>query len=179
LGGEADDLWCWHQHGWRHVSHTVSGKKQEFDSRRGRAVIERDLKCGFARLHQLMGDDFSPGFTPPWNRCGEETLDVLRQEGFTFISRSAGADPPSPSGLPDFQVNVDLHTRKETRAEEAQRRLFLEIRRGIAAGCCGVMIHHQRMNDRAFEFLERLLTVVKACKDLKRRHPGQLAERRS
>ena len=26
----APELWCWHQHGWRHVTHEIQGKKQEF-----------------------------------------------------------------------------------------------------------------------------------------------------
>ena len=178
MGRDAADLWCWHQHGWRHVNHAASGKKQEFDSRRGPGPIERDLSLGKARLIQVMGDDFFPGFTPPWNRCGRETLDALRQTGFFFISRSMGATPPPPPGLPDFPVNVDLHTRKEILPEEGWDRLFSEIREGIAGGRCGVMIHHQRMNDGAFDFLALLLEVLKGFTRLERVHLGHLARQR-
>jgi len=170
------DLWCWHQHGWRHVSHAVSGRKQEFDSCRGRDRIARDLRLGKARLMRVMGDDFFPGFTPPWNRCGPETLHQLRDQGFRFISRGTGALPPPPEGLPDFPVNVDLHTRKETLPEKGWDRLFSEIRDGIAGGCCGVMIHHQRMNDAAFDFLGMMLSELSGVARLKRVHLGHLAE---
>jgi hypothetical protein len=177
MGRGAGDLWCWHQHGWRHVSHATSGKKQEFDSRRGPDRIERDLSLGKTRLLQMMGEDFFPGFTPPWNRCGKETLDLLRDMGFLFVSRSMGAVPPPPDGLPDFPVNVDLHTRKEILAEDGWDRLFSEIRGGIAGGRCGVMIHHQRMNDGAFDFLAMCLDVLKAFDGLKRVHLGSLVYR--
>lgn len=172
------DLWCWHQHGWRHVSHAVSGKKQEFGSRRGGDRIARDLRLGKARLTAVMEDDFFPGFTPPWNRCGPEALQQLREQGFRFISRSRGALPPPPEGLPDFPVNVDLHTRKETLPENGWERLFSEIRDGIAGGCCGVMIHHQRMNDAAFDFLGMMLSKISGVARLKRVHLGHLAEAR-
>jgi hypothetical protein len=175
MGGGAGGLWCWHQHGWRHVSHAISGKNQEFDDHLGPERIARDIHLGKARLQGVMGDHFFPGFTPPWNRCGMETLACLRESGFSFISRSAGAVPRSPPGLPDFPVNVDLHTRKETRPEVGWDHLFSEIRRGIEGGCCGVMIHHQRMNDGAFEFLALLLKTIAIFPGLSRVHLGHLA----
>jgi hypothetical protein len=176
MGRGADELWCWHQHGWRHVSHAVSGKKHEFGDGRRPGRIEDDLERGRARLRHVMGDDFFPGFTPPWNRCGREALALLLEKGFRFVSRSAGALPPAPEGLPDLSVNVDLHTRKEVLPGEGWDRLFSEIRRGIALGRCGVMIHHQRMNDGAFEFLALLIEVLAAFDRVERVHPGRLAD---
>ena len=38
--------------------------------------------------------------------------------------------------------------------------LLEDIHRGIAGGCCGIMLHHQRMNDRAFRFMEYLLETL-------------------
>ena len=174
-GGEEGGLWCWHQHGWRHVSHAESGKKQEFDDRLGPGRIARDIHLGKARLQEVMGEDFFPGFTPPWNRCGAETLACLREAGFLFVSRSAGALPPSPPDLPDFAVNVDLHTRKEAVPEEGWENLLSEIRRGVASGACGVMIHHQRMNDAAYDFLELLLGTAAFFPEIARVHLGRLA----
>ena len=29
-GGRFSSLWCWHQHGWRHINHEYKGRKQEF-----------------------------------------------------------------------------------------------------------------------------------------------------
>jgi len=54
-------------------------------------------------------------------------------------------------------VNVDLHTRKELDAEEGWNALFAELKGALLSGLCGIMIHHQRMNDAVFAFLEVLL----------------------
>jgi len=172
---EARELWCWHQHGWRHVNHAPDGKKQEFGSGRGIDRIRRDLDLGTARLRAVMEEDFCPGFTPPWNRCGAAALEALSRAGFLFVSRGKGARPPAPVGLPDFSVNVDLHTRKEAAAEEGWDHLFAEIEAGIAGGLCGVMIHHQRMNDGAFDFLALLLEVLGGRGRLEQAHLGHLA----
>ena len=61
-------LWCWHQHGWRHVNHADQGKKQEFGPLRSQDDLEHDVKCGRHRLENLLGQNFYPVFTPPWNR---------------------------------------------------------------------------------------------------------------
>ncbi len=152
--------WCWYQHGWRHVNHEVEGKKQEFGAARSLSEIKQDLMRGKGRLEQLMGKAFSPVFTPPWNRCSADTLQVLKDLGYAAISRSSGSQPHSPGGLPDFYVNVDLHTRKEQNPAAGWHNLWLEFERAIASGYCGIMIHHQMMNHAAFDFLEILLKAL-------------------
>lgn len=151
------ELWCFYQHGWRHMNHEPSGKKQEFGPARPIADIKHDLARGRERLRSIMQDAFFPAFTPPWNRCSKEALTILRTLCFRAISRSRGASPPAPAGIPDFQVNVDLHTRKEQSAALGWENLFTELTTGIEDGFCGIMIHHQRMNDNALRFLEGLL----------------------
>jgi hypothetical protein len=151
------NLWCFYQHGWRHTNHELMGKKQEFGPTRSTAEIEQDLTRGRDRLRLLMQDAFFPAFTPPWNRCSEETLNVLKASGYRAISRNRGSFPPAPAGMPDFQTNVDLHTRKEPSAVSAWKNLYAELATAIADGFCGIMIHHQRMNDHALVFLEGLL----------------------
>jgi hypothetical protein len=113
-----------------------------------------------------MGKDFYPVFTVPWNRCNSITLELLKELGYHAVSRSQGSLPPPPEGLPDFQVNVDLHTRKELDYEEGWSALFAELRGALLSGLCGIMIHHQRMNDAAFAFLEVLLQTLSRHQDL-------------
>jgi hypothetical protein len=150
-------LWCFYQHGWQHMNHEPTGKKQEFGPARTTVEIEHDLMQGRERLMFLMQDVFFPAFTPPWNRCSKEALNVLQTSECQAISRSRGAYPPAPAGMPDFQVNVDLHTRKERTAALGWKNLYAELATGIADGFCGIMIHHQCMNDNALAFLEGLL----------------------
>ncbi|GBC63207.1 DUF2334 domain-containing protein [Desulfonema ishimotonii] len=176
IGREAPSLWCWHQHGWRHVNHETGGKNQEFGPGRDEETIGRDLERGKVRLETLMGKTFYPGFTPPWNRCGEAALRQLARLGFHALSRSRNAKPAPPEGLPDFQVNADLHTRKEMTPAEGWERLFEELARAVAGGCCGVMIHHQRMNETAFGFLDTFLQILTRLRDVRPVHLKDLAE---
>jgi len=153
-------LFCWHQHGWRHQNHETTGKKQEFGTGRPTHRIQRDIDHGRIRLQALMGGSFFPVFTPPWNRCSRAALDHLAATGFHAVSRSAGARPPAMGAVPDLAVNVDLHTRRESLPTEGWQGLFTEFEAALVSGRCGIMIHHQRMNDTAFRFLDLLLAAV-------------------
>ncbi len=160
LGRETPHLWCWHQHGWRHWNHEPRGKKQEFGPARPPAILRRDLNRGRQRLERLLGSDFFPVFTPPWNRCTAEVLIHLHQTGYAAVSRSRSSQPVCPRGLADLTVDIDLHTRKETTAEQGWRSLRQELVRGLTNSTCGFMLHHQRMNTRALAGLDRLLSLL-------------------
>lgn len=159
-GSGSESLWCWHQHGWRHINHESDGKKQEFGPARSSRQIADDIVRGQDRLAGLLEASFTPIFTPPWNRCDGRTLETLLANGFAAVSRSEGSPPAPPEGLPDLPVQVDLHTRKEQTAPEAWNALWDELEAALLTGCCGIMIHHQRMNEPAFDFLDVLLTAL-------------------
>jgi len=160
IGQKAPSLWCWHQHGWRHVNHEPEGKKQEFGPSRPSFKIREDLIRGKYHLQTLMGDFFSPVFTPPWNRCDQNTLDILKELNYKAVSRSQMGFPPSPDGLPDFAVSVDLHTRKEGHLVSGWDGLFSEIGSALSQSLCGIMIHHRQMNEAAFFFLEIFIQAL-------------------
>lgn len=155
--GSDDRLWCWHQHGRVHHNFEPTGKKQEFGPARDYHTIREQLRLGHERLQSILGDALSPFFTPPWNRCSRETALALRELRFTAISRSLGSRPGVSDILPDIQVNVDLHTRKEPNAELSLRALLTDLENSLASGRCGIMIHHQRMNSHAFQLLDLLM----------------------
>jgi hypothetical protein len=156
-GRDGAHLWGWHQHGWRHHNHESAGKKQEFGPARDPAALRTDLERGRRRLVDILGAAFLPAFTPPWNRCSTETLKQLKALAFRAVSRSQGAKPQTPEALPDLFVNVDLHTRKAERPREDWTALLGELETALVGGWCGIMLHHQRMNTLAFDFLDILL----------------------
>lgn len=166
LTAKASSQWCWHQHGWLHKNHEKAGKKQEFGPGRPAYQQVRDLENGRNRLAQIMGKTFSPFFTPPWNRCSLDTLHGLHDLGFHAVSRSKNAQPFSPPKLPDLQINIDLHTRKEADPRLCLHNLLQELEQGISNGIGGIMIHHQRMNQASFDFLELLLNCIKSTPHL-------------
>ena len=51
---DAAHLWCWHQHGWRHINHQITGKKQEFGPHRSQFEIENDVIRGRQRLEDIL-----------------------------------------------------------------------------------------------------------------------------
>lgn len=160
-------LWCWHQHGRRHVNHEPFGSKGEFGPARSKDQLRYDIANGMNRLKKMMGNDFTPIFTPPWNKCSSDALDVMKELGFVAVSRSANAKPAPPADLPDIPISVDLHTRREITPEAAWRELFRELELSLAGERCGIMIHHQRMNDSAFGFLETLIDILSAKKEIR------------
>lgn len=161
---------CWHQHGWLHKNHELSGKKQEFGSNRSDEQIRQDLINGQKKLANLLQRQFSPFFTPPWNRCNASTLCFLEKLQYKGVSRSKGASPLTTDNLPDFQVNVDLHTRKEMDTKDSLHCLLKEIRTSLSSGITGVMLHHQRMNGRAIHLLDVFLEVLAEFKEIKPVH---------
>lgn len=171
----ANELWCWHQHGWRHVNHAILSKNQEFGPGRSTADLESDLVRGRRHLENLMDENFFPVFTPPWNRCDKRTLQLLKKHEYIAVSRSQNPKNSILKDLPDFCVNVDLHTRKDRNCASGWTDFFEELQKGIAAGLCGIMIHHNRMNVAAFEYLEILLKMILDRKELQVVHFRDLA----
>jgi len=158
--------WCWHQHGWTHTNHEHTGKKQEFGPGRSDKELLNDLSKGHKKLKAILINDYYHAFTPPWNRCSEDALKILKKLGYKAISRSKGAKPDAPVGLPDYQVNVDLHTIKEPDAGLGWEKLFNDLETSIADNYCGIMIHHQRMNKNAFDFIELLIQELILHKEI-------------
>ena len=161
---KAPNLFCLFQHGWRHINHEKKGKKQEFGPERERAQIREDLVKGRRRLEGLIGDDFNPLFTPPWNRCTKSTVEELENLGYKAISSKKGRKDEDHR-FPDFGVSIDLHTRKESDPLESMESLLDQLKSSLADPYCGIMIHHQRMNESAFHFLEIFLETLLKFKE--------------
>jgi peptidoglycan/xylan/chitin deacetylase (PgdA/CDA1 family) len=158
--------WCWHQHGWSHTNHQATGKKCEFGSARSIRALRDDLERGRDRLQDIMGRDFSPFFTPPWNRCSQETLSLLSKLGFRAVSRSKGEQGPKAI-IDDFYINVDLHTRKEADGGTALEALCDELGRAVEEHYVAIMVHHQLMSQSSFDLLDLLLSLVSRSGTLK------------
>jgi len=99
-------------------------------------------------------------FTPPWNRCDARTMDSLTRLGFAGVSRFFNARPPAPEGLATLDVHVDLHTRKHGDGQSRWKPIIAETGHFLAQGRCGIMIHHRRMDEDDFGFLEMLLGAL-------------------
>lgn len=161
--------WCWHQHGWRHQNHQTAGKKGEFGNERTFEAKKTDLAKGRDKLEEVMGEAFEPFFTPPWNRFDRDAGTALKELGYAAVSRSAGElkKVPLPHGLEDLFINVDLHTRNEPSPQQGWDALILELEQALATGRCGIMLHHQRANAAAFDFLDLFMKTMAGHSHLK------------
>lgn len=160
-------LWCLHQHGYRHMNHEQQDKKFEFGPSRENNVLSGELGRGKKKLSGLLGENFTPFFTPPWNRCSAETMHSLVELGFSAISRSTNVSPQPPQELPDIPVNIDLHTVKTTTPAEGITNLQSLMEHAVKSGFAGFMLHHQRMNKTSQLFLNYLLAKIKSTPGLR------------
>ena len=159
-----EELWNWHQHGWRHTNWQKEGKKCEFGSERAAERQHEDILQGRSKMERIFGPNSVPVFTPPWDRFSPATLRILRKLDFKGISATDPFPPglKSSYGIKRFPVRLDLHMRK-AQNPAGDFALLIDQFCGLSKmkGLTGIVIHHQRMTLFAFEFLDRMLFNLK------------------
>ena len=152
------ELFELNQHGWRHENHEPAGRKSEFGISRGYAEQFADIKEGKERLEEMLGSSFHPVFTPPWNRFTGETCRALEALGFKALSALRRSSTIEGYSYPEISVTLDIIDWKLTRALRPVETLIDELIGQIERReTIGIMLHHQVMDDEAFDFLGRLL----------------------
>jgi|CXWL01.1.fsa_nt_gi predicted deacetylase len=156
-----------HQHGYAHVNHEREGRKCEFGPTRGLARQQADIRMGKDRLAALLGD-IDPIFTPPWNRCTQETVSALKREGLRALSREAKAAPLALQDLYSLPVSVDWR-RQRGGVRETPRDAAAALAEQVAAGAArvGLMLHHQVLDDEDFDALDALLTRLRSAPNVR------------
>jgi hypothetical protein len=144
----ANGLLAFHQHGYAHANHELTGRSCEFGPSRSAAAQRQDIAAGALRLRRLLGET-TPIFTPPWNRCTETTGRCLLDLGFRVLARDATAEPLGLPGLKEIRVAVDWS--KVTSDE-------------LAATCdrevAGIMLHHAELDADGRVRVEQLLGLL-------------------
>lgn len=159
-----EELWGWHQHGWRHVSRQESGGKAEFGEDRPLDRQHEDILSGRRKMELIFGPHFVPIFSPPWNRFSAVTLKALRTLGFKGISAAAPlpAGTKLPWGFFNLPINIDLHTRNSVSSAKDLNELLATVGQlQSSADYAGIVIRHQQMTLFAFQFLDYLLYNLK------------------
>jgi peptidoglycan/xylan/chitin deacetylase (PgdA/CDA1 family) len=141
---------AFHQHGLAHANHEPSGRACEFGPSRSVDEQRRDIEAGARRLAELLGET-EPVFTPPWNRCTEETGRCLLDLGFRALSRDSAAAPLGLDGLLELQVHVDW-----ARPDRVARLVTAARDRDRV----GVMLHHALMGPAERGGIAELLALL-------------------
>ena len=149
-----------HQHGCSHTNHENSGRKCEFGPSRPAEARQQDLLRGQRQLRLAFGARLDPIFTPPWNRCTDDTPAQLATLGFAALSRDTGA--PAQQALAELPIHVDW-TREQRLAAEADTDANEPVATQMARYVnglhpVGLMLHHAVMDDAELDQLRALLS---------------------
>jgi len=150
-----------HQHGYSHSNHQAEGRNCEFGSGRDLAQQRRDISLGQERLQDALGALLDPIFTPPWNRCTENTCRLLAEFNFRAISRIAGSTNIQHFGLTDISVAIDWQKKRRgvplTWSEFCQYAQHYLLNSDVV----GVMLHHEYLTDSELSRLCRFIACLR------------------
>jgi hypothetical protein len=159
-----------HQHGWAHINHEPGGRRCEFGSSRPISDQLHDLAHGRAVLSDLLEGRAEPMFTPPWNRCGDVTVQLLAELGFTALSCDHTAPRRPAVGVIEVPVRVDwARCWREGGAGLVGHELAAAViesdasvpRPAEPAAGLGVMVHHATLCSEELDALRALLAVLR------------------
>ncbi len=150
-----------HQHGFQHLNHQSKGRKCEFGDARTVGQQMVDIKRGMVILNEYFDNNTDPIFTPPWNRCNLQTLDVLDHLSFLGLSRDEHAQPAASRSMTQVPVHIDWL--KKSKGERWSHEQIMQklAARLLAGKVTGVMLHHQLMDDRERHVLEQCVSLLK------------------
>ena len=158
----APQLFHIHQHDYSHTNHEISGRKSEFGKCREAQNQFVDIEKGSARLREVFGDRVEPIFTPPWNRCTQDTVDALNEADFSILSRDVGAESTALMDLVEIPVAVDwvkLRNADKSGDNVSISRLSKHLAR---ADVVGIMLHHEHMGGVELDYLNNVLDALQA-----------------
>jgi len=149
-----------HQHGYSHANHELIERKCEFGSSRTKNQQKEDIVKGQKHLRGLLGNALDPIFTPPWNRCTQETLECLEEIDFRLLSRDVTAVEFGSTMLRQIPVNIDW-----SEMLKISPKPLPELGHAIANNfkknkLTGIMLHHADMDDETLKSLAELLAVL-------------------
>jgi peptidoglycan/xylan/chitin deacetylase (PgdA/CDA1 family) len=162
LARRAEHKWALglHQHGYAHLNHEIVGRKCEFGPSRGMSRQLEELAAGHDRLRALLGDNTDPIFTPPWNRCTEETAQALAIEGFETLSRIRGSAAIEVGQLRELDVAIDWHKRENGKRMPPTRLGSQLAQAAQQPTAVGIMLHHAVMDTSDLPLLGELFELL-------------------
>jgi len=149
-----------HQHGFAHLNHEAEGRKCEFGPSRDLRAQRKSIENGHAVISACFGNLADPIFTPPWNRCSEDTAVVLGDLGFAALSRDVGARVLKGASIFELPVAVDWC--KLRRPGSSANALAERIATALNSyEPCGIMLHHAVMDAADMNILDALLPLLR------------------
>lgn len=158
------------QHGYEHVNYaSVGDKKTELANGRPIATMLADVERGAETMRRMFGDHSIPVLVPPWNRISPALVTALPKLGLTGLSAFRGRKVAPPEVV-EVNVHVDVVNWRgrvfvgERMALEAVINHLRSRRLGSddPNEPTGLLTHHQVLDEAAWSFLDKFLTVTRA-----------------
>ncbi len=153
---QAQQLIGLHQHGYSHTNHEPIGRKCEFGSNRTKNQQKTDITKGQKRLHEALGSVLDPIFTPPWNRCTQDTIVCLEELNFCLLSRDVTASELESTTLQQRPVHINWSQMLDIPLSELGLAIANNLKR---SDYTGIMLHHADMDTEHLRPLAELLTL--------------------
>lgn len=148
-----------HQHGYNHTNHELAGRKCEFGSSRSKDQQKVDIARGQEHLLAMLGNAVDPIFTPPWNRCTQDTVACLEELGFRLLSRDVTAASLHSSVLQQIPVHIDWSQMMRISSNPLPA-LGQAIADALEKNAVtGIMLHHAELDGGHLKTLAELLAV--------------------
>ena len=149
------------QHGFQHVNHETQGRKCEFGPSRSFIAQLEDIGNGKKILEEALPQHFAPIFTPPWNRCTQDTFKALDQLGFALLSKD-NSSPATGFNFQEVSITLDFYTWKHGAQMKTPEEIIKQLVKQLSTSKpIGLLLHHKVMDAEAFIFLDALLGELK------------------
>jgi Polysaccharide deacetylase len=164
-----------HQHGYSHINHEAVGRKHEFGPSYTYAQQRDDLVAGKRRLEEMLGRPPDPIFTPPWNRCTQETVDCLVSLGYRVLSRDVTALQLDLQGMTELPVTVDWSRYRDRQAANRAALGQCMADAVTRAEPVGIMLHHAVMDSSDLIELNSVLALLATHRNVRCRLMREVA----
>jgi peptidoglycan/xylan/chitin deacetylase (PgdA/CDA1 family) len=163
-------------HGLAHADHAPPGEKAaEFGAHRPLSVLHREATEALRRARErLPAEKLLKVFVPPWNRIAPDLARDLPLLGYTGLSAAGG---PSVPGLTRADCTLDVIDWRGTRSLRDPARLLATLSAHAEAEeehPLGLTTHHLAHDEAVWEFLAKLIPVLKAHPAVRLRDPRDL-----
>jgi hypothetical protein len=153
------------QHGFSHDDHG-DGEPVELTDGRPLAVVQDELRRGWAALSATFGKQALPVLVPPWHRIGPKIESSLAAWGFSGISRFCPRERRMQHGLTVVNTHVDLMQWDRPPRFAGEQQVLdqllthLQARRQGEVDSeepTGLLSHHRTTCNASFALIEMLL----------------------
>lgn len=156
-------LMSFNQHGYNHKNYNPKQfPKYEFGDGRSYENQKKDIVTGVNILNNAFNSDFVKIFTPPFHKYNKDTLKILKELNFDFISLKNTSDYKDKKLL-NLPVNFDIIKSYNPDIFLDKKELFDKVKKIYDyENYMGIVLHPKKMNSKEFKKFKELILIIKS-----------------